>query len=573
MLRDGRETEPGAEVDCDVCIVGAGPAGLTAAAEFLDGEIRVVVLESGAFEPDAATQLLSRCTVEENEDLYPDPYWSHDRGVGGTSSQWDVLIKGRPHVHLMPLDPIDFRKRPWVPHSGWPIDERELGRYVLRAQLAADAGPFDYRPQAWMDDACKPFASSQLATRMVSFGHQEHFQKTLPQRVVESRNVTLMTWSTAVELEGARNGEAVTAIRVACLDGRRFRMKPRMIILAQGAFEVPRLLLASRSIHEAGLGNQNDLVGRFLMDRQIVRAGTLVPASPGGLRRFAFYDMRLAQDRHVLGKLTLSENVVEAEGLLGNLISFAPLERFSAYQLAHRPFGRGTTYRSPAHHSLRTLAAAWRQKRFPPPDVLQHFRRIAAGLDDLFYVKVMRRMKYRPEFNFDSLGWHAAENFERRFSTLEVHQMCEQSPDYGNRVTLGAALDATGLPQAHVIFRWNGLDAYSIVRTQDKLKEELARAGIGALKLERRGGQPLLAQMSAHHPSGTTRMDSSPRRGVVDPACRVHGVNNLFIASSSVFPTSGYAPPTLTILALTIRVCDQIKSRMRAPDLFETPPS
>jgi len=366
MLVDGRTVERDAEVDCDVCIVGAGPAGLAAAAEFLGGDIKVCVLESGGFEDDAATRLLSHCHVEENDDLYPDPYYSRDRRVGGTSSQWDVMIKGRPHVNLMPLDPIDFRKRHWLPHSGWPFDERELGPYISRAQLAANAGSFDYRPEFWSDDADKPFESLQLASRMLSFGDQDHFQKTLPQRLAASRNLTLMTWSTAIELEVSPDGHAVTAIRVACLSGNRFRVKPRMIVLAQGAFEVPRLLLASRSVEKAGLGNRYDLVGRFLMDRQIVRTGTLIPASPGGLRRFGFYDMRLAQGRHVLGELTLSDVVLQMDRLIGNLISFSPKKRFSLYQLAHRPFGRGTTYRSPAHRSIRTLVAAWRQRRFPP---------------------------------------------------------------------------------------------------------------------------------------------------------------------------------------------------------------
>ena len=123
--------------------------------------------------------------------------------------------------------------------------------------------------------------------------------------------------------------------------------------------------------------------------------------------------------------------------------------------------------------------------------------------------------------------------------------------------------------------KWNDLDIFSIVRTQDILKEEFARAGIGDLRIERREGYPILAQMSAHHPSGTTRMSHSPMTGVVDADCKVHGVSNLFVASSSVFPTSGFAPPTLTILALAIRVADRIKELLRPPGhhLFNSSPA
>jgi choline dehydrogenase-like flavoprotein len=295
------------------------------------------------------------------------------------------------------------------------------------------------------------------------------------------------------------------------------------------------------------------------MDRQIAKAGTLVPASPAGLRSFTFYDMRRMMDQHVLGKLTLRDQILESEGLLGNLVSFSPKQRHSLYHLAERPFGRGTTSRSPAQASLRALRAGWRQRRLPS-NVLRHVRNIATGVDDLIYIRVLRRMSYRPEFNFDDLGWHVVHNAERRFSSLEVHQMCEQSPDFDNRITLSDARDATGMPMARVAFRWNVEDISSIVRTQDILKQEFARSSIGDLRVDRRRDLPVLAQMSAHHPAGTTRMASDPKHGVVDANCKVHGLSNLFIASSSVFPTSGCVPPTLTILALAIRVADQVKA-------------
>jgi len=171
----------------------------------------------------------------------------------------------------------------------------------------------------------------------------------------------------------------------------------------------------------------------------------------------------------------------------------------------------------------------------------------------------------QPRYNFDSLGWFDVPDRDRRFAALDVHQMCEQSADPDNRVTLGDRLDATGMPVARIAFRWNPRDIDSIARTQCILKEALESAGLGELVLARRNGSPVLAQMSAHHPSGTTRMSDDPSAGVVDRHCRVHGVDNLYVASSSVFPSSGSAPPTLTILALAIRVTDRIKAEMDSP--------
>lgn len=137
--------------------------------------------------------------------------------------------------------------------------------------------------------------------------------------------------------------------------------------------------------------------------------------------------------------------------------------------------------------------------------------------------------------------------------------MCEQSPDRENRITLSHTHDATGMPLLKVHFRWNELDIQSALRTQEIMRDEFRRSEVGELQIERRDNYPLLAQMSAHHPAGTTRMSLGPSSGVVNGACKVHGVGNLFVASSAVFPTSGHAPPTLTIIALTLRVCDRIK--------------
>ena len=563
MIVDGRTIDrDSALIGFDVCIVGAGPAGLVAANEFLGCGFRTCLVESGGFEPDAATQLLARFEVEENDDLYPDPLYAHDRRVGGTSAQWDVLIDRQRHLHLVPLDEPDFLERHWVPNSGWPISARTLAPFLSRAQQACEAGNIDYRPEAHADHAHPIFESERLASRVVSFGAQDVFQKHLPQRLASSPDVTLITWSNVVELLSNRTADTISAVQVACMNGNRFTIKPRMLILAQGAFEVPRLLLASRSTAQAGIGNHHDLVGRYLMDRQIVRTGVLTPASAPGLRKFAFYDMHRAQGKQVLGKLTLSPRTLREEAILGNLISFSPRERFSAYQALHRPFGRETTSRAPAHRSARALVAAWRERKLPR-QLPRHLLEIARGIDDLVYIKMLRRMSYRPEFNFDSLGWQGTKDFEARFSALDVHQMCEQSPDPHNRITLTAERDVVGMPQGRVKFKWNDLDIFSIVRTQDILKEELAGAGIGDLRIERREGYPILAQMSAHHPSGTTRMSHSPRSGVVDAECKVHGVSNLFVASSSVFPTSGFAPPTLTILALAIRVADRVKELLQ----------
>lgn len=563
MIIDGRSINKDALIECEVCIVGAGPAGLAAAAEFLDQDISVCLLESGDFDRDEATEMLSDCTVEENADLYPNARSSRDRRIGGTSAQWDVMVQGALHIHVSPLEPIDFDSRPWLAHSGWPIDYRVLRPFYSRAQATCDAGPFDYRAQSWADDANRPFSfeGGRLDSKMLATSPQNMFQRTLPHRIAASDSVKILTWSNAVDLQTDAGANSVRAVRVSCLGGNRYRVAARMVILAQGGFEVPRLLLASNSIAKAGLGNDHDLVGRFLMDRQIVKTGLLVPPTPAGLRRFGFYDMRRVHGSNMLGKLMLSPETLSKEQILSSLISFSPTSQSLLHVVAQRPFGRGTTFRAPAYASARALMKAIRQKRLPLHP-LRHVARVLAGLDDLLYIKLLRIAAFRSEFNLDVGGWSALPDFERRFSALDVHQMCEQAPDPRNRIMLTDNLDATGMPTTHIRLRWNDIDIRSIIRSQEILKEDIERAGLGRLHIDRRGELPVLAQMSCHHPAGTTRMAIDPKQGVVNADCRVHGLANLFVASSSVFPTSGHVPPTLTIIALAIRICDKIKNEL-----------
>jgi choline dehydrogenase-like flavoprotein len=565
MIIDGRTIEEGSKLSCDVCIVGAGPAGLAAASALLDRDLRVVVLESGGFEYDEATDRLSDGTVEHNEDLYPNPRHAHDRRVGGTAAQWDVAIDGNRHIHVMPFDAADFRRRSWLAHSGWPIDLEALEPYYIRAHALCSSGPCDYEPQSWATPAFQPFAfpGDRMVTRMLAVSPQALFQRVLPHRLKESRRVKLLIRSNAVELDSDRNAGRITAVKVACLDGRRFRVAARFVVLAQGGFEVPRLLLASNRVARDGLGNRHDLVGRYLMDRQIVKAGVLEPV-PAGLGRFGFYDMNRVRGEYRQAKLALSPAVLDSEQLLGSLVSFSPTERSMGKRLLMRPFGRGTTSRSPAYHAVRSLRAALRERRLPH-DFAGDVGRILRGLDDIYYLKVLRRSRFQAGYDLDNGGWSVIPDLDTRFRSLDVHQMCEQSPDYDNRVALDDRRDATGMPTVRVQFRWNPLDIQSVLRSQELMQEAFAAAGLGTLRLARRGDLPLLAQMTAHHPSGTTRMSSDPRRGVVDAECRVHGIENLFVASSSVFPTSSFAPPTLTVLALALRVTDTIKARLAVP--------
>jgi choline dehydrogenase-like flavoprotein len=155
-------------------------------------------------------------------------------------------------------------------------------------------------------------------------------------------------------------------------------------------------------------------------------------------------------------------------------------------------------------------------------------------------------------------GWSRLRGKPRRFAALELLLNLEQAPDPDNRVTLDAACDRFGLPKPTLHWRWRALDQANLVRLRALVADELERHGLGRVEVADAPPDP-----NAHHHMGTTRMHRDPRRGVVDEHTRVHGLSNLYVAGSSVFPTSGFANPTLTLVALSLRLADHLEKQLR----------
>ncbi len=564
MLIDGRNLPEDHVVKCDICVIGAGPAGLAIANEFLGDRRSVCLIESGGFDYDQATDELSSFERMDTDGAYPDPRYTHTRSFGGSAYLWTVEYGANPLVRYTTLDPIDFADRPWVSPVGWPIDRDSILPVCDRAHRLSDAGPMQYDTRAWITDDRKPFdfEGGRVESKMFSFANRLVFLEQIRDRILVSRNVDLYTWSNVVELEPVDDASHVRAALVACLNGRRYRIQAGMIILATGAFDAPRLLLASDRVNPAGLGNGSDHVGRHLMDHQIVDVGTLYPFKPDLFARAGFYDQRNAGETRIVSSLQLSAAMQTEHRLLNSFFGLCPRTRFSAARFVQRPFGRPTTLYSKGLDRLR----AWRSRDpgFHQPLDGRGALTIMSHADDLIRANLWRFKNLRPEYNIDNGAWWEDPGRDSRFVGFDLYQVCEQAPDPDNRVTLSTTRDATGMRRGRIRFRWDQSDRRSVAKSQELLRTELERAGIGRLAIDRRGDDPTLRQMTAHHPAGTTRMSVDPADGVVNRDCRVHGVDNLFIASSSVFPVSGAANPTLMIVALAIRIADHIKSFAQA---------
>ncbi|PAX59833.1 GMC oxidoreductase [Brunnivagina elsteri] len=553
MFIDSRNLPKDEVIQTEVCIIGGGPAGITLAREFIGQDFRVCLLESGGLEFDEKTQSLS--DGKTVGDRFANLRDMRHRQFGGHANAWNVRIyhnEQRLGVRYMPFDEVDFEKRDCLPHSGWCLSRSELNPFYKRAHTVCQLGDFAYDADSWSDNTSPrlPFTSDRITTEMFQFGPRDIYTNEYRQEINQSPNITTYLNANVVEIETDATAQNTERVHVACLNGNRFSVVAKIFILATNGIENARLLLLSNRVQKNGLGNQNDVVGRFFMDHPLVRSGMFFPENPEIFNSTSLYDLRQVNKIPVMGKLKLSEEVIRREQLLN--MSFIL-------------FPRDEDYRSVAKSSMKTLFKSLRSGKLPEK-AFHHFSNVVTKADKLaidWYKYHLKKEPCFPDLAFG--GWSNMTGNKRRYVKFEVMSQTEQAPNPDNRVILGQKLDLLGCPQAQLNFRWNQIDTDSIKRSQLILKEEIARAGLGHLEIERNGELPDVTNPSTHHNMGTTRMHDDPKQGVVDINCQVHGNSNLFIVGGSVFPTGGYANPTLTVIALALRLADRVKTQFSAP--------
>lgn len=524
--------------ECDVCIVGSGPAGSTLAAELSGSRLRVVVLESGGGSRSAEADRLNE--IENVGHVREADQWSvRNRIVGGSSHTWG----GR----CAPFDEIDFERRPWVPYSGWPVRLEALAPYMHRTAkhlgLAIGDGYAD--AQFWRLAGRRP-PSDDLDPRVLlpffwQFSRDPHesypyeymrFGRDLVDRL--GPNVTLAAGATVLRVNAAESGRAVRSVEFADAEGRRRTLLARSVVLCAGGVENARLLLASDKPNPAGLGNAHDQVGRYLMDHL-----------RGALGRF---------DDRKAGQLK---------------------KRFGRYNLDDNFFRAGVRLSPELQRQERLLnCAAWLGEEVAPDDPWGALRRIAGRAaqwpDDALAVAGNAGLIAR-----GALDYFVERNgLPRKLQTLELVCMCEQLPDPESRITLSDRRDRFGVRLPRIDWRVHEDEARTLVRTAQLVAAEFRRLGLPQVALfdwVRDGADLPASFVDVAHPSGTTRTSDDPAHGVVDVNCQVHGVEGLYVAGSSVFPTVGHCNPTQTIVALAVRLADHLKARMAAAPTAAAP--
>jgi choline dehydrogenase-like flavoprotein len=540
MLVDARRLPDRHEIDTDVCIVGAGVAGITLAREFIGQQFTVCVLESGGLEAEAETQAL--CVGKTTGHPYYPLDTARVRQFGGSSPRWRLDFGGgRQGGRLRPLGEIDFEEREWVPYSGWPFTKTHLVPYYERAQAVCRAGPFAYDVESWQQwDKARPLPlpKNRVQSAIYQGVDREVFAIAHRPEVERATNVTVYLHANVLELGTTDNGNAVTRIEGACLNGVRFSARAKVFIVAAGGIETPRLLLLSNRTQPAGLGNQHDLVGRFFMEHPHLWSGFYVPADASIFATAGLYKTHTVNGVPILAQLTIPEDVLRRERMLNYAVYLVPGNRSAGQQAVTRG-------------SAAVVAALSALRHGDIPELNRHLSTLFPVANDLAFAVHAKTMRILSRL----FGLQKPVVFR-------LNHMAEQVPNPDSRVTLIEERDRFGQNRVQLHWRLSPIDIRSMVRAQQIIDEELRAAGLGRLEIELEGDTPPPHLHGGWHHMGTTRMHRDPKQGVVDADCRVHGIGNLFIAGGSVFPTGGCANPALTIVALALRLADHVKTLM-----------
>lgn len=537
-------------LEARVCVVGAGAAGITLASE-LDGcGSSILLLEAGGLKPQAD---LADYYQGSATSPHADPTQFRRTIFGGTTGIWG----GR----CVALDPIDLQAREYVANSGWPIGFEELAKYYPAAMRYCDAGNFDFTlagslrkptPTIAGFDGTGPDGSRiAMVDRIERYSLPTDFGSRYREKIRESRNVTALLGARCLRLIRAQGSDRLEAVEIVDRAGRRRRVRADMFVLATGGIEVPRLLLLSDP-EGAGLGNRSDCVGRYYMCHFENTFGRIVPNGA----EVAFQFERTTDGVYCRRQLRFTADAQQRHRLLNTAFRL----HFPSYSdAAHGSAVMSGIYlaKSLLIPEYRTLLAAGAEAPHSPTPA--HIRNVLKGLPDL--LRFSAEWLFRIQLAKRKLPYTLVPNAD---GTYPLEFNCEQTPLPSNRVTLAQEVDRHGLRRVNVAWRVSDEDADAACRAYLLLRDTLNRSEACRLEFDETQLRERIGRsvpLGGHH-IGTARMASTQRSGVVDENCAVFGVPNLYVASSAVFPTSSHANPTLTIVALALRLAAHLRTQV-----------
>lgn len=552
-IRDLAEATEDDSLDTDLCIVGAGAAGIALALQFIGTGVDVVLLEAGGLAEEAATQALYQGSVAD-EKLHSPPDRYRQRRFGGSTTIWG----GR----CMPFDEIDFERRDYVAHSGWPFSRDALWPYYRDANRLCEAGDFAYTVAEAFERPLRPviegFTSDSFSIDTLErFSCPTDFGARYAHRLRAAATVRVILHANATNLTLEEGGQALRSVTARSLRGSGITVRAKTFVLAAGGLEVARLLLANRAVHPAGIGNAHDIVGRYYMCHVAGTLGAIQIAKPLAA---VWHGYDVADDGTYCRRRFALRAAAQRTHRLANFVARLhhpritdPRHRnavlsllfFSKYLIPYE-------YRTRLHGGEPTT----------PAILAQHLRNVLGDpLSAAAFAAHMLRDRTLAARKFPSLIVQSRENLY----SLDFH--AEQRPNPASRVSLDTDVDALGMPKLRIDWRYEAGDIDTVTRAVALLAEDIQGHGIGKFDYDPAAIEAEMTRYGAYggHHIGTARMGTDPRSSVVNPHGRIHDVANLYIASSAIFPTSSQANPTLTIVAMALRLADHVKTALLRP--------
>lgn len=553
MFIDARTIFPAITLRADVCVVGAGPAGIVLALELARAGKDVLLVESGGTAFDRATQSLGEATIANAARHAPLSHATR-RQFGGTSAIWG----GR----CVPLDPVDFEVREYMPDSGWPISHGEMAGYYPIACEYAGCGPADFSSASALRGSQATIVpglpdGGVTSSGLERWGSPTDFGRRYRNDIAGNRRITCLLNATCTSVEFEDNPAHATSLRISTPGGHRLTVKASMFVLAGGGIATTRLMMVSNRVHRDGLGNHSGMLGRFYMGHLSGKIADIGFSTDVDRTIFGFE--RDAAGSYCRKRFTISSEQQKMHRLLNcalwldNPRLADPDHRSGILSLAILALSTPALSRRLAPDAI-VAAAVGGAGEFPR---MPHLRNIILDFPSV--------MAFAPAFVYKR--YFAKQRIPGFFvrsggNTYALHYHAEQLPAAASHIRLGEDTDAAGMRRIVVDLRFSEADAASVVGTHRILDSHLRSHGCGEL-IYRFTDLHSAVQDQARdgfHQIGTTRMSDDPRKGVVDADCKVHGIDNLYVSSSSVFPTSGQANPTLSVIALSVRLARHLAS-------------
>lgn len=544
MLLDAYDLQSGQHLSTTVCIVGAGAAGITIALKLAEAGIDVILIESGGMNIEEDTQSLYQGHVVD-EKLHSPPDKYRQRRFGGSTTIWG----GR----CMPFDPIDFERRDYINESGWPIDYKDVADYYPEASQLCEIGEPDFKIDIFQKDApniINGFVSDVVSTQGIEkFSCPTNFANRYGHRLAAYSNLRVILHANCTSIELIESGQRVDYLQIKTLKNTTFRVYAERVIIAMGGLETPRLLLASKSVNSKGVGNDYDVVGRYYMCHMAGNIGNIKINAP---IKDVYHNYYLSPEGvYSRRRFSLFENI-QREQKIGNMIARLHFPKIS--DPVHKIGVLSSLY------IVKNLISYEYGKRLndgsiKPFEYIKHLFNIVTDPIDIF--KFLTHWVTKRTFADRKFPSIILSNRNNLFS-FDVHG--EQEPNFNSRVSLTDATDQLGMPQIKIDWQYTKNDILTVKRTLDIFAEEFERKNIGSVSYDESRLEEELLRFGAYggHHIGTARMGSDIKTSVVDGNCKVHSVDNLYISGSSVFPTSSQANPTLTIVAMSLRLAEHI---------------